>query len=612
MYVVPFVESWCGVFSASFVQIHDIYRDRVALEREYASKLQLLAKKATDKKNKAATSLVAGDSPTKPCSDSTIQQNTLINAYAQIITSISKVSQDHVQLADTITVRVTEPLKALERRNESLKRKQSQFYQNCSRNANAFIRIGSNTMTTVPRSMYTARNRLSKIGTLTVRRGNMNNTEMICLLARIANKVKDKFYTEDLPNLEDVRDVTLSLQFTAGNSPNHYPEFPLPSDWKFEPCTSHYDTDEICLESSPKVFLQNKLIRSRGKLQELESVLSAKRNEVEKYTNLIASYSADNTLGNIDDAVNGYLDAQHQVAFFATSEVILHTEIDIIAAALGDDEGGSSPHDFKSSSFSIPTTCGYCKTSIWGLSKLGKTCKACGFSVHAKCELKVPAECTGVRGDHKVAETPSRASSTVSRKETRSESFRVASLRRPTSTHSSAADAVGDTPTPSSFVQDDAPPGYPPARVAFDFSASSPFELSVSEGATVHVVEDDDGSGWVKVTDNHGGKGLVPASYLETADVKSVEPSGSSEEPRTSGQFVRVMYDYEAQGPDELSIKEGEVLELSYGGQDRADGWWEGYSNDGRKGIFPSNYVRPFLAEKKSNKVIEYGCGRLN
>lgn len=58
----------------SFVQIHDIYRDRAALEREYASKLQLLVKKATDKKNKATTSLVAGDNPTKPCSDSTIQQ----------------------------------------------------------------------------------------------------------------------------------------------------------------------------------------------------------------------------------------------------------------------------------------------------------------------------------------------------------------------------------------------------------------------------------------------------------------------------------------------------------------------------------------------------------
>lgn len=53
------------------------------------------------------------------------------------------------------------------------------------------------------------------------------------------------------------------------------------------------------------------------------------------------------------------------------------------------------------------------------------------------------------------------------------------------------------------------------------------------------MVEEDDGSGWVKVTDNHGGKGLVPASYLETADAKSVEASGSSEEPRASGQFGR-------------------------------------------------------------------------
>lgn len=33
--------------------------------------------------------------------------------------------------------------------------------------------------------------------------------------------------------------------------------------------------------------------------------------------------------------------------------------------------------------------------------------------------------------------------------------------------------------------------------------------------STVHVLEEDDGSGWVKVADESGGKGLVPASYLE-------------------------------------------------------------------------------------------------
>jgi hypothetical protein len=31
----------------------------------------------------------------------------------------------------------------------------------------------------------------------------------------------------------------------------------------------------------------------------------------------------------------------------------------------------------------------------------------------------------------------------------------------------------------------------------------------------VRVIEEDDGSGWVKVDDGAGGKGLVPATYLD-------------------------------------------------------------------------------------------------
>lgn len=62
---------------------------------------------------------------------------------------------------------------------------------------------------------------------------------------------------------------------------------------------------------------------------------------------------------------------------FATSERILNAEIDTIVSAIGgefydnlfhganksfiDDEGAQQPHSFKSSSFSIPTQCGYCK-----------------------------------------------------------------------------------------------------------------------------------------------------------------------------------------------------------------------------------------------------------
>ena len=41
------------------------------------------------------------------------------------------------------------------------------------------------------------------------------------------------------------------------------------------------------------------------------------------------------------------------------------------------------------------------------------------------------------------------------------------------------------------------------------------FLLTVAlDGATVSVLEPDDGSGWVKVCDTRGNDGLVPATYL--------------------------------------------------------------------------------------------------
>lgn len=82
---------------------------------------------------------------------------------------------------------------------------------------------------------------------------------------------------------------------------------------------------------------------------------------------------------------------------------------------------------------------------------------------------------------------------------------------------------------------------------------------------------------------------------------------------------MRGIYQYQPQGPDELPVQEGELLELTggpSGGQNYADGWWEGegmtyhggelcswrdatgLDSAGRKGIFPSNYVRAAYARR--------------
>lgn len=57
----------------------------------------------------------------------------------------------------------------------------------------------------------------------------------------------------------------------------------------------------------------------------------------------------------------------------------------------------------------------------------------------------------------------------------------------------------------------------------------------VLEGSSVRVIEEDDGSGWVKVVDEDGDRGLVPASYIEAADATQAASPGIAH--LGSGQF---------------------------------------------------------------------------
>jgi len=50
---------------------------------------------------------------------------------------------------------------------------------------------------------------------------------------------------------------------------------------------------------------------------------------------------------------------------------------------------------------------------------------------------------------------------------------------------------------------------------------------------------------------------------------------------------VRVLYDYDPQGDEELALLEGEVLPVI---STEEDPWWEGEKN-GKTGMFPSNFV---------------------
>ncbi|XP_037677457.1 SH3 domain-containing kinase-binding protein 1 isoform X2 [Choloepus didactylus] len=108
---------------------------------------------------------------------------------------------------------------------------------------------------------------------------------------------------------------------------------------------------------------------------------------------------------------------------------------------------------------------------------------------------------------------------------------------------------------------------------------------------------------------------------------KKVPPTTATQEPpktemdsRTKTKdYCKVIFPYEAQNDDELTIKEGDIVTLI--NKDCIDvGWWEGELN-GRRGVFPDNFVKllPPDFEKEGNRpkkppppsapVIKQGAG---
>ncbi|NP_001129200.1 SH3 domain-containing kinase-binding protein 1 isoform 3 [Mus musculus] len=92
------------------------------------------------------------------------------------------------------------------------------------------------------------------------------------------------------------------------------------------------------------------------------------------------------------------------------------------------------------------------------------------------------------------------------------------------------------------------------------------------------------------------GKKLPPAT-------STPDPSKTEMDSRTKTKdYCKVIFPYEAQNDDELTIKEGDIVTLI--NKDCIDvGWWEGELN-GRRGVFPDNFVKllPSDFDKEGNR----------
>ncbi|NXN77546.1 SH3K1 protein, partial [Bombycilla garrulus] len=111
--------------------------------------------------------------------------------------------------------------------------------------------------------------------------------------------------------------------------------------------------------------------------------------------------------------------------------------------------------------------------------------------------------------------------------------------------------------------------------------------------------------------DKSVGKKLPPATTTQEPTKIEVDSRAKNKE------YCKVIFPYEAQNDDELTIREGDVVTLI--SKDCIDvGWWEGELN-GRRGVFPDNFVkllpsdfekeRPKKPPPPSAPVIKQGSG---
>ncbi|KAI8508452.1 hypothetical protein Bbelb_135510 [Branchiostoma belcheri] len=121
----------------------------------------------------------------------------------------------------------------------------------------------------------------------------------------------------------------------------------------------------------------------------------------------------------------------------------------------------------------------------------------------------------------------------------------------------------------------------PRCKARFDFEGESEGDLSFEEGDVISLLERV-GDEWMK-GELKGKAGIFPLSFVEVIENLPIDTVTAS----SDGAVVNVLYDFEGENSDELSVKAGNKLKvLSIVSAD----WLLG-EVDGRQGRFPASFV---------------------
>ncbi|KAG2195795.1 hypothetical protein INT46_003437 [Mucor plumbeus] len=696
---VPSILKYVGDGIHSLTQFRNFIKERSSIEREYAQKLDNLSRKykTHNKKIGNATDQQQEDWDWDDTSSTTA------SAWSQLLNQTTLVAKSRLRLVDDLNNVVVDSLRGTAARKEESRKKHAAFYQKLKSERDKTYAEKDKAKQLYDEACTEIENIKAKINKSSGDVDKLQRHLDACLLDRdnkknlyllsisVANAERAKYFEDDIPILADhLEDLDASRITALKIILKNYVDMETKLLTTVQKC--HDDTMESVEKMDPSIdagvftrsalgaveatekaanvtftfipwnggahaaetiidrdnnlvssdsaviFLNNKLIKDRKQLDVLADDLSKKSTDMSQLETTVKSIENKSSL-DFDKFNEKLMDVIRDITLLSTQKVRVKSEVDLIIQNIGDDGLGAENHDFKSSSFTIPTTCDLCNSTIWGLSNKGFTCRACGFNCHAKCEMKVAPNCSKKKGQINPQPSPSTLQPIGARAIRQGSvsggsinsiptSFSTSNYNEPTSTlaQSYTASTATATTTTADYM-----------RTLYTYDAQNTDELNIIEGDILTIVEPDDGTGWIKA--QLGDQiGLIPANYIEyikqendneslaTTDASQHIPATvpeeysatspsiaeealftsqlannddippppppppmpeSSQPPPPPSEAVVALYDFEAVNAEELNIRQGDIITVT---KKDDSGWWEGTLN-GQSGIFPSNYV---------------------
>ncbi|KZZ91623.1 Src-domain containing protein [Ascosphaera apis ARSEF 7405] len=536
--------------------IQSFYRERSAIEKEYAQKIIQLCRRHHERCSRKFGTLSVGETPT-------MTPGSLINGSLETwrtqLVAVEKSAQDREEFAGELVKQVADPMRWRAMNFEELRKAHANYANTLEKERDDSYADLKKTKDKYDAVCQELENKRSKAQSAYDRgkdkaqmafqqqmeeMNNMKNTYLIAI--NVTNKLKERYYNEYLPEVIDglqvlnesrvsalngywtlamklekttleknTEQVTTVISEIPRNDPkldslmfaqHNIPQFAEPPDMAFIPSPVWSDDAVMVTDESAKVFLMNVLTRSKANVNKLKADADSKRSEVEVQKKGLQMARNGEIKASQLSVTNGLFDTEHQLHKLDRKLLECAAEIAIITATCEMKVPASCPGEMskedkkqlKARRQEEVSKRNAAKTASNGdLSTVNGSSENVGSRLTRQNTMTSLSSRTSATGLNRSVSGSNGIDEVIS--ESGGASTARRSMLGPLPSHKSSAEGPFSAAT---------------GKMLYTFTAKDPEEVSVDSGVEVTVIEPDTGSGWTRVRKG-SSTGLVPTSYLD-------------------------------------------------------------------------------------------------